>query len=206
MAPTLILIRHAEALHNLTSKFLPLEREFLTNRHGRAGLADREGRQNRGRRKLARKLREALRHRHARRPRRARAQVPDRRLQHAGPGVPGQAVAGGRGLLHTRGAILARGQAVLRRLRDRPEKVVIVVSHSGFLRLGVSGCFCFNADYRIFDFEEEEAAGGDGAVPQIIRLKQWEETEEKGRWDEQELEGHGRARQRLAGGDAQLDG
>ncbi|KAK8116651.1 Phosphoglycerate mutase-like protein [Apiospora kogelbergensis] len=78
----------------------------------------------------------------------------------------------------TRKAIMNRGQASLRRLRDRPEKVIIVVSHSGFLRLGVSGCFYLNADYRIFDFEDEEQPGEDGA-PQI-RLRQWDETKEKG--------------------------
>lgn len=74
----------------------------------------------------------------------------------------------------TRTGILNRGQASLRRLRDRPEKVIIVVSHSGFLRLGVTGCFYLNADYRIFDFEEESGPNGE------IRLRQWDETKEKG--------------------------
>ncbi|KAI2618295.1 phosphoglycerate mutase-like protein [Hypomontagnella submonticulosa] len=52
----------------------------------------------------------------------------------------------------TKKAILQRAQASLKKLYERPEKVIIVVSHSAFLRLGVSGYWYFNADYRIFDF------------------------------------------------------
>jgi hypothetical protein len=37
-------------------------------------------------------------------------------------------------------------------LASRPEKFVFVVSHSGFLRVGVVGWWFFNADYRIFEF------------------------------------------------------
>ncbi|KAI9704221.1 MAG: hypothetical protein M1836_007082 [Candelina mexicana] len=39
----------------------------------------------------------------------------------------------------------------------RPEKIIIVTSHSGFLRLGVSHAQYANADYRVFDF-----VSGDG--------------------------------------------
>lgn len=35
----------------------------------------------------------------------------------------------------------------------RPEKLVLVVSHSGFMRLGVGGYWWMNADYRIFELE-----------------------------------------------------
>ena len=52
---------------------------------------------------------------------------------------------------YTRDAILRRAQLALAKLYDRPEKVIIVVSHSGFLRAGVSGSWYQNADYRIFD-------------------------------------------------------
>jgi len=48
-----------------------------------------------------------------------------------------------------------------------------VVSHSGFLRVGVSYRMYDNADYRIFDFGEgDEEVGG--------KLIEWEETESRG--------------------------
>ncbi|KPM37755.1 hypothetical protein AK830_g8808 [Neonectria ditissima] len=59
---------------------------------------------------------------------------------------------------HTRRDILARGQSGLAALHQRPEKLVFVVSHSGFLREGVVGYWFFNSDYRIFNFDQE--AGG----------------------------------------------
>jgi hypothetical protein len=69
---------------------------------------------------------------------------------------------------YTRDAILARGQRCIATLAARPEKFVFVVSHSGFLRLGVVGRWFFNADYRIFDVED-----GDSHVP---RLSQHQDT------------------------------
>ena len=75
----------------------------------------------------------------------------------------------------TKEAIVARGQASLRELYGRPEKFIIVVSHSGFLRMGVSGHYFFNADYRIFDFVETDE-GGSGP----LTLKQWESTAKGG--------------------------
>ncbi|KAK6064996.1 phosphoglycerate mutase [Seiridium cupressi] len=71
-------------------------------------------------------------------------------------------------------ALLARGQSALKKLYGRPEKVIIVVSHSGFLRLCVSGCWFFNSDYRIFDFEEHLQED----TP--YKLKQSSETLENG--------------------------
>lgn len=50
--------------------------------------------------------------------------------------------------------LLARAQSVLEELYNRPEKAIVVVSHSGFLRQCVTGDHYFNADYRIYDFEE----------------------------------------------------
>ncbi len=75
---------------------------------------------------------------------------------------------------YTKTAIIARAQAALQKLYQRPEKVIIVVSHSGFLRLGVTGCWFFNADYRVFEF----AAMGSLGSP--YQLEQHAYTEEKG--------------------------
>jgi len=76
---------------------------------------------------------------------------------------------------YAKAAILARGQSALKKLYERPEKVIVVVSHSGFLRVGVTGCWFFNADYRIFDFAAMESPG-DGPY----RLVQHASTEERG--------------------------
>ncbi|KAF4461844.1 phosphoglycerate mutase [Fusarium albosuccineum] len=72
---------------------------------------------------------------------------------------------------HTKRDILARGQRALKDLRSRPEKLMFVVSHSGFLRLGVTGYWFFNSDYRMFDFEAERGAEDDG-----VQVKQRETT------------------------------
>ncbi|KAH6842367.1 histidine phosphatase superfamily [Chaetomium sp. MPI-CAGE-AT-0009] len=72
---------------------------------------------------------------------------------------------------YTRQAITSRGETVLRELRARPEKAVVVVSHSGFLRVGVTGRFFMNADFRVFEFLPE--GEGDG-------LRSWEGMEEGG--------------------------
>lgn len=60
----------------------------------------------------------------------------------------------------TRTANRARGQACLEKLYSRPEKVVAVVSHSGFLRTGISKRRYANADYRVFTFRRR----GDGGL------------------------------------------
>ena len=65
-----------------------------------------------------------------------------------------------------------RGIAARKWLRNRPEKVIAVVSHSGFLRVGVSNKGYYNADYRIFEFGEgDEETGG--------KLVEWEMTAKK---------------------------
>lgn len=51
---------------------------------------------------------------------------------------------------------------------------MFVVSHSGFLRLGVAGWWWMNADYRIFAFEEKQGEG------EGIRLVQDKATIEGG--------------------------
>jgi broad specificity phosphatase PhoE len=52
----------------------------------------------------------------------------------------------------TKEAVLQRGKDALSALVDRPEKVIAVVSHAGFLRTAISQRHFMNADYRIFDF------------------------------------------------------
>jgi broad specificity phosphatase PhoE len=66
-----------------------------------------------------------------------------------------------------------RGIEARKWLRNRPEKVIAVVSHSGFLRVGVSYRRYDNADYRIFDFAE-------GHVEVGGKLVEWEQTESRG--------------------------
>ncbi|KAH9860743.1 hypothetical protein J1614_012075 [Plenodomus biglobosus] len=75
----------------------------------------------------------------------------------------------------TQRAILARGQSALRELYSRPEKVIAVVSHSGFLRTAVANRMFFNADWRVFTFDEEE-----GRRRGMFVLRESEETEKKG--------------------------
>ncbi|KAI9874287.1 MAG: hypothetical protein M1830_009887 [Pleopsidium flavum] len=70
----------------------------------------------------------------------------------------------------THAAITQRGLNCRRWLRARPEAVVVVVSHSGFLRVGVSHSHYANADYRVFSFAED---AGD-------ELVEWELTKERG--------------------------
>ncbi|KAK8197490.1 histidine phosphatase superfamily [Phyllosticta capitalensis] len=77
----------------------------------------------------------------------------------------------------TRRAVLARGQACLRWLHARPEKVIIVVSHSGFLRTAVSQRRYANADYRVFEFDDDVI---DGKGEKLLRLREWEQTESLG--------------------------
>ncbi|CAD0082484.1 unnamed protein product [Aureobasidium vineae] len=73
----------------------------------------------------------------------------------------------------TRTATIARGQSCLRDLHSRKEKVIAVVSHSGFLRCAISLCKYANADYRIFEFKDTEQ--GDD-----LELVEWKETERNG--------------------------
>ena len=76
----------------------------------------------------------------------------------------------------TRNAILARGQTCLKQLYSRPEKVIAVVSHSGFLRTAVCNRMFFNADWRVFTFDEEAMQKNPGN----FILKESKETETKG--------------------------
>jgi broad specificity phosphatase PhoE len=86
---------------------------------------------------------------------------------------------------YTPKALLARGQNCLKALYSRPEKVIAVVSHSGFLRVAVCNKRFFNADWRVFEFDEEKMKeprkdDGDVYAQGEFVLKEWTETEEKG--------------------------
>ncbi|KIN04602.1 hypothetical protein OIDMADRAFT_176994 [Oidiodendron maius Zn] len=73
----------------------------------------------------------------------------------------------------SRQGLLERGIAARMWLKNRPERVIAVVSHSGFLRVGVSYKMYANADFRVFDFAEgDDEIGG--------RLIEWEMTDLKG--------------------------
>lgn len=76
----------------------------------------------------------------------------------------------------TQKAVLGRGQTCLKELYDRPEKVIAVVSHSGFLRTAVCNRMFFNADWRVFQFDEEEMKKNPGKYI----LKESEDTEKNG--------------------------
>ena len=76
-----------------------------------------------------------------------------------------------------------RGIAARKWLRNRPEKVVAVVSHSGFLRVGVSSRYYENADFRIFEFGE----GGDEIGGNLV---EWELTEKNGGGLRKSQKGH----------------
>ncbi|EXK40672.1 hypothetical protein FOMG_07433 [Fusarium oxysporum f. sp. melonis 26406] len=65
---------------------------------------------------------------------------------------------------YTKKSILARGQRALEDLKKRPEKLIFVVSHAGFLRLGVAGYWFFNSDYRVFDFDGQGIKQQEGTL------------------------------------------
>ncbi|QPC77151.1 hypothetical protein HYE68_007903 [Fusarium pseudograminearum] len=82
---------------------------------------------------------------------------------------PDKKSSAGRRYAYTKQSILARGKRALEDLHKRPEKLIFVVSHSGFLRLGVVGYWFFNSDYRVFNFETERNADGGLRVVQQER-------------------------------------
>jgi hypothetical protein len=59
-------------------------------------------------------------------------------------------------------ALVARGVAAKRWLLARPEKVIVVVSHAGFLRTGICNRNFGNADFRVFGFGDKDVKKGDG--------------------------------------------
>ncbi|EMR80816.1 putative phosphoglycerate mutase protein [Botrytis cinerea BcDW1] len=57
---------------------------------------------------------------------------------------------------YSKDALTRRGVAARKWLQQRPEKVIAVVSHAAFLRTCVSFRQYANADYRIFDFADDD--------------------------------------------------
>ncbi|ROW07591.1 hypothetical protein VPNG_06806 [Cytospora leucostoma] len=99
------------------------------------------------------------------------AEFPNIDFSHVDPAYPDKTSPAGERYKYVRANLLGRAQMVLGDLYHRPEKAIIVVSHSGFMRQCVTGDWFFNADYRIYDFVEE--TGGDG---ERFELKQWDLT------------------------------
>lgn len=64
--------------------------------------------------------------------------------------------------------LTARGIFCRKWLHQRPEKVIAVVSHAGFLRAGVSGRRYENADFRVFGFDDKDSAEGPKLVESSI--------------------------------------
>lgn len=86
------------------------------------------------------------------------------------PVYPDKTSPAGEKYWYTKQHLLGRAQSCLRDLYSRPEKAIMVVSHSGFMRQVLTGDWYFNADYRIYDFAEKE----DGVDK--LALKQWDLT------------------------------
>jgi len=110
-----------------------------------------------------------------------RAEFPQIDFSRLDPVYPDKTSSRGALYKYSKQAIITRAQVALEELYTRPEKVVVVVSHSSFLRQSVTGCWFDNADYRVFDFEERKSDD------EPYRLKQWDFTKTGGRglsWEE----------------------
>ncbi|KAJ0295437.1 hypothetical protein COL516b_012589 [Colletotrichum fioriniae] len=83
------------------------------------------------------------------------------------PIYPNKTLPAGALYAFNREAILGRGQSGLQNVYERKEKLVFIVSHSGFLRAGVTGYWFFNADYRIFEFEKSGTPGKSYQLQQV---------------------------------------
>lgn len=58
--------------------------------------------------------------------------------------------------------------------------MVVVVTHSGFLRTAVAGRWWANADWRGFEFVKRERGEGEGDGEGPYRLVEWDMTKGKG--------------------------
>ncbi|KAH8646741.1 histidine phosphatase superfamily [Xylariales sp. PMI_506] len=101
-------------------------------------------------------------------------EFPDVDFSTLDPVYPDKTSPAGAHYYYTKQALMKRGQSALKKLYSRPEKVIIVVAHSGFLRLCVTGSWFYNADYRVFDYAERSSED----APFV--LKQSPETEQNG--------------------------
>ncbi|KAK0701202.1 histidine phosphatase superfamily [Apiosordaria backusii] len=106
-----------------------------------------------------------------------RQEFPQVNFDHVDPVYPDKTSPSGKKYFNTKQAIMARGQEVLRDLKQRKEKAIIVVSHSGFLRSGVTGRWFMNADYRVFDFVDED---GEKDESGLVKIKEREWTVKEG--------------------------
>ena len=95
-----------------------------------------------------------------------RKEFPSFNFDHVGPEWPTKT---GR-IAFTREAVKQRAISCRQWLQARPEKVIAVVSHGAFLRIGISHRWYANADYRVFDFADD---GGD-------ELVEWKLTDDEG--------------------------
>lgn len=86
-----------------------------------------------------------------------KAEFPDIDFSTVDPVYPDKTSPEGQRYYPTKEALLARGQFGLQKLYHRPEKLIVVVSHSGFMRLAVTGSQFANADFRVFDFIEHKS-------------------------------------------------
>lgn len=96
------------------------------------------------------------------------AEFPKIDFSHVDPVFPDKTSPASEKYSYVKEHLLARAQSSLRDLYARPEKAIIVVSHSGFMRQVLTGDWFFNADYRIYDIAEKE----DGK----LAVKQWDLT------------------------------
>lgn len=84
------------------------------------------------------------------------AEFPQIDFSKVDPVYPDKTSSAGAKYKYKKANLLARAQANLDELYHRPEKVIVVVSHSGFMRQAVTGDHYFNADFRVYDFEESQ--------------------------------------------------
>ncbi|KAF4837024.1 putative phosphatase [Colletotrichum tropicale] len=68
---------------------------------------------------------------------------------------------------YTKEAILGRARSSINSIYERKEKLVFVVSHAGFLRLGVTGHWFFNGDYRAFELYKGDEADSNPELRQL---------------------------------------
>ncbi|KAF3760973.1 phosphoglycerate mutase-like protein [Cryphonectria parasitica EP155] len=112
------------------------------------------------------------------------AEFPKIDFSHVDPVYPDKVSPAGAKYKYKKENLLARAQSDLEELYHRPEKVIVVVSHSGFMRQAVTGDHYFNADFRVYDFAERAPAEEGGP----LKLTQSELTKGAGgmgrSWDE----------------------